>query len=155
MRLLQEFLKKEVPELHRNGVRLRTIGRTDALPVGAQKELAKAIEATADNKDLVLQLALNYGGRQEIVDACNRLIKEGCKTVDEKDISRCLYTAGCPDPDLLIRTSGEMRLSNYLLWQLAYTELYVTPLFWPDFRQSHLTEAIADYQRRHRRFGGL
>lgn len=155
MQLLQQYLKKELPELHRNGVQLRTIGRTDALPAGAQKELSKAIAATAGNSDLVLNLALNYGGRQEIVDACNRLLREGRKHVDEKEFERHLDTAGCPDPDLLIRTSGEMRISNYLLWQLAYTEFYMTPVCWPDFRQAHLAEAIADYQRRQRRFGGL
>ena len=103
----------------------------------------------------MLTLALNYGGRQEIVDACNRLLKEGKRQVDEKEFARHLYTAGCPDPDLLIRTSGEMRISNYLLWQMAYTEFYMTPVCWPDFRQPHLREAVADYQRRQRRFGGL
>jgi len=155
MQLLQQYLKKELAELHKNGVQLRTIGRIEALPQGAQKELAHAVKATADNKDLVLNLALNYGGRQEIVDACNQILKEGKQSVDEKEFARHLYTAHCPDPDLLIRTSGEMRISNYLLWQMAYTEFHMTPVCWPDFRQAHLIEAIADYQRRQRRFGGL
>jgi undecaprenyl diphosphate synthase len=155
MQLLQQYLKKELAELHANGVQLRTIGRTEALPQGAQRELAKAIAATANNKGLVLNLALNYGGRQEIVDACNRLLKEGRRTIDEKEFAKHLYTADCPDPDLLIRTSGEMRISNYLLWQMAYTEFYMTPVCWPDFRQPHLLDAIADYQSRQRRFGGL
>ena len=155
MQLLQQYLKKELPELHANGVRLQTIGRIEALPAAAQKELARCVEATSKNTHLVLNLALNYGGRQEIVDACNRLLKEGRAQVDEKEFARHLYTAGCPDPDLLIRTSGEMRISNYLLWQLAYTEFYMTPVCWPDFRQTHLRDAIAEYQRRQRRFGGL
>jgi undecaprenyl diphosphate synthase len=155
MRLLQEFLRKEIDELHENGVQLRAIGRIEALPSAAKKELARAIELTARNRKLVLNLALNYGGRQEIVDACNRAVREHRGPIDEKSLGACLYTAGSPDPDLLIRTSGEMRISNFLLWQLAYTELYVTDVLWPEFRKPHLYAAIADYQRRHRRFGGL
>jgi len=155
MRLLQEFLRKEIAYLHANGVQLRAIGRLDALPPAARKELYRAVELTAHNKSLVLNLALNYGGRQEIVDACNRAIEEGVKRIDEKLLGSFLYTADCPDPDLLIRTSGEMRISNFLLWQLAYTEFYITDVLWPEFRRVHLETAIADYQRRHRRFGGL
>lgn len=155
MALLQEYLRKEIEELHANGVQLRTIGRTGALPEAAQEELRRAMAQTAANEDLVLSLALNYGGRQEIIDACHRMIRAGVTQVDEQVFSRFLDTRDMPDPDLLIRTSGEMRISNYLLWQMAYTEFYMTPVCWPDFRQEHLEQAIADYQSRHRRFGGL
>ena len=155
MALLKEYLSRELPELNANRVRLRTIGRTDGLPDGAQHSLVKAIDATSHNAGLILNLALNYGGRQEIVDACNRAIRSGVKTFDDDTISRFLYTADCPDPDLLIRTSGERRLSNFLLWQLAYTEIYVTSVPWPAFRRPQFYEALADYQRRERRFGGL
>ena len=155
MRLLQEYIVRELPELQKHHVRLRAIGRLEALPEGARKRLSEAIQATAHNKGLTLVLALNYGGRQEIVDACNQVIAAGHKKIDEKMLSRCLYAPDCPDPDLLIRTSGEMRLSNFLLWESAYTELYVTKTLWPDFRRPHLYEAIAEYQRRERRFGGL
>ena len=125
------------------------------MPAGAQKKLAQAIEATSQNKGLILTLALNYGGRQEIVDACNSALQDGHKTIDEKTLARYLYAPDCPEPDLLIRTSGEMRLSNFLLWECAYSELYVTKTYWPDFRKQHLYEAIAEYQKRERRFGGL
>lgn len=155
MRLLQEYIVRELPELQKNRMRLRAIGRLAALPEGAQKRLAEAIGATEHNKGLTLVLALNYGGRQEIVDACNRAIAAGHTRVDEKTLSRFLYAPDCPEPDLLIRTSGEMRLSNFLLWESAYTELYVTKVLWPDFRRPHLVEAIAEYQRRERRFGGV
>jgi undecaprenyl diphosphate synthase len=155
MRLLQEYIVRELPDLQKSRVRLRAIGRLQALPDGARKRLAEAIEATAQNKGLTLVLALNYGGRQEIVDACNQAIAEGHRKVDEKMLSRFLYAPDCPEPDLLIRTSGEMRLSNFLLWESAYTELYVTPTLWPDFRRPHLIEAIAEFQKRERRFGGL
>ncbi len=155
MRLLQEYIIRELPELQRNHVRLRAIGRLEALPAGAQKKLSEAITATSHNKGLTLVLALNYGGRQEIVDACNRAIRDGKTTVDEKTLEKYLYEPDCPEPDLLIRTSGEMRLSNFLLWESAYTELYVTKTLWPDFRKPHLYEAIAEYQQRERRFGGL
>ncbi len=155
MRLLQDYVVRELPELQKKHVRLRAIGRLEGLPAGAQKRLAEAIQATSQNKGLTLLLALNYGGRQEIVDACNRAIRDGLTTLDEKTIARYLYAPDCPEPDLLIRTSGEMRLSNFLLWESAYTELYVTKTYWPDFRRPHLYEAIAEYQRRERRFGGL
>jgi undecaprenyl diphosphate synthase len=144
-----------VPELHKNRVRLCAIGRLEALPAGARKKLSEAIKATAQNKGLTLILALNYGGRQEIVDACNRALEAGHKKIDEKTLARYLYAPDCPEPDLLIRTSGEMRLSNFLLWECAYTEIYVTKTLWPDFRKPHLYEAIAEYQRRERRFGGV
>ena len=155
MRLLEEYIVREAPELQKNRVRLRAIGRVEALPAGARKKLAEAIEATAPNKGLTLVLALNYGGRQEIVDACNRALRAGHKTIDEKTLAHHLDAPDCPEPDFLIRTSGEMRLSNFLLWECAYTELYVTKTLWPDFRKSHLYEAIAEYQRRERRFGGI
>ena len=155
MRLLQEYIVRELPDLQKNHVRLRAIGRLEALPEGARKRLSEAIQATAHNKGLTLVLALNYGGRQEIVDACNRAMAEGHRKIDEKMLTRFLYAPDCPEPDLLIRTSGEMRLSNFLLWESAYTELYVTQTLWPDFRRPHLYEAIAEYQRRERRFGGL
>jgi undecaprenyl diphosphate synthase len=155
MKLLQQYIVRELPDLQKNHVRLRAIGRLEALPEGAHKRLTQAIQATARNKGLTLILALNYGGRQEIVDACNRAIEAGHKRIDEKTLARYLYAPDCPEPDLLIRTSGEMRLSNFLLWESAYTELYVTKTFWPDFRRRDFYEAIADFQRRERRFGGL
>ena len=155
MRLLQEYIARELPDLQKNQVRLRAIGRLEALPAGARKRLNEAIEATAHNKGLCLVLALNYGGRQEIVDACNRALEAGHKKIDEKTLARYLDSPDCPEPDLLIRTSGEMRLSNFLLWESAYTELYVTKTLWPDFGKEHLLGAIAEYQRRERRFGGI
>lgn len=155
MRLLQEYVIRELPLLQKNRVRLQAIGRLDVLPEGPRLKLLEAIQKTSHNKGLTLILALNYGGRQEIVDACNRAIAQGARKIDEKMLSGYLYAPDCPDPDLLIRTSGEMRLSNFLLWECAYTELYVTKTFWPDFRKPHLYEAIAEYQRRERRFGGI
>jgi undecaprenyl diphosphate synthase len=155
MRLLQEYIGRELPDLQKNHVRLRAIGRLEALPAGAQKKLSQAIDTTARNTGLSLVLALNYGGRQEIVDACNRALAAGHKKMDEKTLARYLDAPDCPEPDLLIRTSGEMRLSNFLLWESAYTELYVTKTLWPDFRKQHLFEAIAEYQSRERRFGGI
>ncbi len=155
MRLLEDYLQRELPELQTNNVQLRAIGRIHALPQGAQNQLRKTIEATAKNTGLILNLALNYGGRQEIIDACNRALHDKIKKIDEVEFSRYLYTTDCPDPDLLIRTSGEMRISNFLLWQIAYAEIYITQTPWPEFRRLHLYKAIADYQRRERRFGGL
>ena len=155
MHLLQEYIVRELPDLQKNHVRLRAIGRLNALPEGARKRLAEAILATSHNKGITLILALNYGGRQEIVDACNQAMDAGHRKIDERVLSRFLYAPDCPEPDLLIRTSGEMRLSNFLLWESAYTELYVTKTLWPDFRRQHLYEAIAEFQRRDRRFGGL
>lgn len=155
MRLLEEYLERELPELQKNQVRLRAIGRLDALPQGAQRKLAQVMKATSKNSGLTLVLALNYGGRQEIVDAFNRALESGAKSVTEKSLGEYLYAPDLPEPDLLIRTSGEMRISNFLLWQLAYTELYVTVTPWPEFRRLHLYRAISDYQRRERRFGGL
>ena len=155
MRLLRHTLLKETDELNRNNVRLRTSGRTAALPAQAQKALQQATETTAGNTGLILNLAINYSGRAELVDAVRAIVRDGHlpDQITEEIVAAHLYTHDLPDPDLLIRTSGEMRISNFLLWQLAYTEIWVTTVFWPDFRRSHLYEAIEDYQRRQRRFG--
>lgn len=152
MALLAHTLKRESRELNKNGVRLRTIGRTDALPASVQKELKQTMALLSKNQGVVLTLALNYGGRQEIVDAVQAALKAG-EPISEESIARHLQTAPLPDPDLLIRTSGEFRLSNFLLWQAAYTEIYVTSTYWPDFRREQFRDALMDYQRRERRFG--
>jgi len=161
-RLLHFYLGQELDRLLQNNVRLKAVGRVGALPAVVLKELQAAIDATASNNGLTLNLAINYGGRTEIVDSVNALVQEARRAgtldkleVTEEDIERHLYTAGQPEPDLLIRTSGEMRISNFLLWQGAYSELYVTDTCWPDFSRTELLEALADYQRRDRRFGGL
>ncbi|SDU24163.1 undecaprenyl diphosphate synthase [Verrucomicrobium sp. GAS474] len=159
MRFLESFLKNEVPELHRNNVRLHAIGRLNDLPKRVQAQLHKSIEATKENTGLTLILALSYGGRVEIVEAVRSLIREvqegrlDAAQIDENAFSHHLYTRYYPDPDLLIRTSGEMRLSNFLLWQLSYTEIYVTKTLWPDFRRAEFLAALADYAGRQRRFG--
>ncbi|MFA5138935.1 MAG: isoprenyl transferase [Elusimicrobiota bacterium] len=153
--LMSWALKRETADLNKNGVRLMVSGRIEGLPEQVRAEISASIKKLEKNKGLTLNLCLNYGARAEIVDAVNSLIREGIKEVSEIEISGRLYTAGIPDPDLVIRTSGEMRLSNFLLWQVAYAELYVTPVLWPDFRKEQLLEALADYQRRERRFGGL
>ena len=155
MRLLGWALKAETPELDKNNVRLMASGRIGGLPGSVQDQLAVSIKKLSKNTGLLLNLALNYGSRSEIVDAVNSLIKEGAREVTEQMISGRMYTAGLPDPDLVIRTSGEMRISNFLLWQAAYAEFYVTPAFWPDFRKADLVAALQDYQTRQRRFGGL
>ena len=161
-RLLRYYLRQELPELQRNGVRLRAIGRLEALPPQVRTELESVAEATAGNRGLLVNLAINYGGRTEIVDAINSILERARRNgsvaslkLDEQLISSHLYTGACPDPDLLIRTSGEMRISNFLLWQIAYAELYVTDTLWPDFTRHHLLEAIFEYQKRERRYGGL
>lgn len=161
-RLLRLYLSKELPQLLRNNIRLVAIGRLDGLPERVQRELGQGVEATAANNGLQVNLAINYGGRAEVVDAVNARIGEARAagtldrlSIDEDDISQRLYTVGAPDPDLLIRTSGEMRISNFLLWQIAYAELYITETLWPDFTRAELLKAILDYQRRDRRFGGL
>ena len=154
MKLLSWALNKETLDLDKNNVRLGAIGRLEALSKSVQSELAKAIERLKDNTGLKLTLALNYGGRQEIADAVGKALAAGEK-LDEDAIGRHLYTAGLPELDLMIRTSGEMRISNFLLWQAAYAELFVTPVLWPDFRKEHLAAAIEDFQKRDRRFGGL
>ncbi len=153
MQLLLTTIGREVDRLDRNQVRLDLIGDLKALPDAPRKALVKAMEQTADNTGLRLTLALNYGGRQEILQAVNRLLHEGVSQIDEDGFGRYLYTAGRPDPDLLIRTGGEMRVSNFLLWQIAYTELYVSEALWPDFRREHLLTALESYANRERRFG--
>ncbi len=161
MRMLRRYLRLELDEIHSQGIRFQTIGRTEALAQNVRREILRATEQTAGNRGMVLTVALNYGGRAEIVDACRaavrRLIAEGNSPdeISEERISRELYTWNLPDLDLLVRTSGELRISNFLLWQAAYSEIYVTETLWPDFRRMHLLEATIDYQRRHRRFGGL
>ena len=161
MRLLKSYLESNVQRMMDNNVRIRYIGRTHELPPEVQDKMQWAAETTRRNTGTTLTLALNYGGRSEIVDAFRALAADVARTgrkieeITEEDVHRHLYTAHMPDPDLLIRTSGEMRVSNYLLWQIAYTEIFVTERYWPDFRGLHLLEAIAAYQRRERRYGGL
>jgi undecaprenyl diphosphate synthase len=161
MRLLRSYLENNVQRMMDNNVRMRYIGRTHDLPPEVQEKMMWAEETTARNTGTTLTLALNYGARTELVDAFRALAAEirlkhlPPEKITEQDIHRHLYTAHMPDPDLLIRTSGEMRISNFLLWQIAYAEIYVTEMFWPDFRGTQLLEAIADYQRRERRYGGL
>jgi undecaprenyl diphosphate synthase len=152
--LLRVYLRAEFETMRRNGIRFTAIGRLHELPAPVRAELFSVIEATASNRGMQLNLAINYGGRAELVDAVKALVKDGAQ-IDEAAISARLYTAGMPDPDLLIRTSGEMRVSNFLLWQIAYAELYVTGTLWPDFTRAELLRALLDYQKRHRRFGGI
>jgi undecaprenyl diphosphate synthase len=159
MKLLERYTESEKDELRSQGVRVRAIGRIDELETSARRAIRSIEEYTREGNRMDLFLAINYGGRQEIVDAVRALSEDvaGGKVVsgsiDEALFGGYLYTAGAPDPDLLIRTSGEMRISNFLLFQLAYTEIYVTDVFWPDFRREHLFRAILDYQKRDRRFG--
>jgi len=157
MMLLKRYLRQELGTLIENNLRFLVIGRLDDLEPELQTELGAAMRRTADNTGMRLNVALNYGGRAEIVDAARRAIREGVSAddLDEARFSSLLYTAGQPDPDLLIRTSGEVRVSNFLLWQIAYAEIYVTETFWPDFRTRHLLEAILAYQKRDRRYGGI
>ena len=155
--ILEHFLAYELPTMMKNGIRLRTIGRTHELPESTQQKLRETIAATADNKATTLILALNYSSRTEITDAVRSICAAAPDpaTITPETISAHLYTAEYPDPDLLIRTSGEMRLSNFLLWQLSYSEFYITPKFWPDFSKEDLRAAVAEFQKRERRFGGL
>jgi len=159
MSLLREYLKKEISELNRQNIRLAVIGRIQELPRPVQRDLEAALENTRQNTGLQLTLALNYGARAELVDAVRELVeyarRNGVVVIDEPALSNHLYTRDMPDPDLLIRTSGELRLSNFLLWQVAYSELWVTETLWPDFTQAHLFQAIIDYQKRERRYGGI
>jgi undecaprenyl diphosphate synthase len=157
MVLLKRYLRSELNTLLRNEIRFRVIGRMEDLAPDIQDELKTAIERTAKNAGMIFNIALNYGGRAEIVDAARRAIEAGVRAAEltEERFSNFLYTAGQPDPDLLIRTSGEMRVSNYLLWQIAYAEIYVTDTLWPDFRRTHLLEAVLAYQKRERRYGGI
>lgn len=159
--LLEHFIEQETPTLMKNGVRLQTIGRTHELPESCQTALRRTIELTAQNPKTTLILALNYSGRTEIIDTVRNLCREAAAgeldidSLDEKAFSGHLYTGNFPDPDLLIRTSGELRLSNFLLWQLSYTEIYVTQKMWPDFSKEDLRDAIREFNKRQRRFGGL
>ncbi len=161
MGLLAHFLKEKTPSLMKNNIRLQVIGHLARLPQKNQKQLRDSIAKTADNNGLTLVVALSYGSREEIVDAAKILMEEArAGTMNPADLntaifSNYLYTAGMPDPDLLIRTSGECRVSNFLLWQISYAEIVITETLWPDFRREHLEAAITEYQRRHRRFGGL
>jgi undecaprenyl diphosphate synthase len=161
MRLLREYLSRELPSIHKNNIKLQVIGRSEQLPAAVRLDIEDGMRLTASNTGMKLVVALNYGARAELVDAFNALLKHA-KTAstldlqaDEQMISDHLYTAGLPDPDLLIRTSGEMRVSNFLLWQIAYAEMYVTETLWPDFSRECLLEALLDFQKRERRYGGL
>jgi undecaprenyl diphosphate synthase len=160
MRLLKEYIRRELTNLHKNNIRFRAIGRVHELDASVRKELENAMEVTAANSGMLLNVALNYSGRTELVDTFNRLVEElGSNgkplVITEETVSAALYTSGVPDPDLLIRTSGEMRISNFLLWQIAYSEIHVTQTYWPDFRRKDLFEALLDYQCRDRRYGGI
>jgi undecaprenyl diphosphate synthase len=153
--ILRQVLDREVPELNAQGVQLRHVGRLRRIPPDLERRVREAIDLTKDNDRLVLNVAFSYGGRAEIVDAIRRIIADGVSRdeVDEALVSTHLYTAGQPDPDLIIRTSGEMRLSNFLIWQAAYAEFYTSPTLWPDFGKDELYEALKDFNRRERRFG--
>jgi undecaprenyl diphosphate synthase len=161
MRMLRKYLRLELDEINRQNIRFQTIGRIEALAPTVRSEIARASERTAANTGMVLSVALNYGGRAEIVDACRAAVRRlaaagrSADDLSEEDIERELYTRNLPELDLLVRTSGELRISNFLLWQSAYAEIYVTETLWPDFRRQHLLEAVVDYQQRSRRFGGL
>ena len=160
MQLLREYIRQEMPLLQKNNIRMRFLGRADELPAAVQRDTRQAVEATAGNTGMVLCIALNYGGRAEIVDAANALIAErlasgSAQKLTEADLERQLYTAGLPDPDLLVRTSGEMRISNFLLWQIAYAEIFVTETLWPDFSRARLLESFVEFQKRDRRYGGI
>ncbi len=160
MNLLKKYIRLELKNIHKNNIRFQPIGRIQELEPSVRAELQRAVRMTSGNTGMLLNVALNYSGRAEIVDTFNRLYQElkqnGHKPpISEELISQSLYTSGIPDPDLLIRTSGEMRISNFLLWQIAYSEIYITPTFWPDFRRKHLLEAIVEYQQRKRRYGGI
>src|SRR5687768_2843348 len=157
MLLLKRYLRSELNTLLKNNIRFRVIGRTEELAPDIKDELNLAIDRTSKNAGMLFNIALNYGGRAEIVDAARRAIEAGVRPedLDEERFAGFLYTAGQPDPDLLIRTSGEMRVSNYLLWQIAYAEIYVTETLWPDFRRRHLLDAVLAYQKRERRYGGI
>ena len=161
MRLLREYLKRELPTMQKNNIRLLFIGRSEHLPESVRADMKEGMQLTSGNTGMRLILALNYGARAELVDAVNSILENARSNglvsprIDEQSISDHLYTAGLPDPDLLIRTSGEMRVSNFLLWQIAYAEIYVTQVLWPDFSRARLFEALVDYQKRERRYGGL
>ncbi len=153
-KLLIKFVKRELDELNRNNVRIDILGDWSIIPEDSADSIRLALATTEKNDGLKLNIALNYGGRAEITRAVNMLIDSGKKNVTEEDISACLYTAGMPDPDVIIRTSGESRLSNFLIWQSAYSEIVLTPVYWPDFTPSEYERCLAEYQSRDRRFGG-
>ncbi len=164
MELLDHFVDKEIEALVKEGVSVRTIGRIEALPPHTLAKVRQAVQATAHNNKLILNIALNYGARTEILDAVSKILKEAAvnggpaqraRSLTEEEFANYLYTAGLPDPDLLIRTSGEMRLSNFLLWQLSYAEIYITEKYWPDFHRDDFVKAIEEYGRRERRFGDV
>ncbi len=161
MRMLKKFLIAERKTIRDNDIKLRTIGRTEALPDNVKKELSISMAESKNNKGMILCLALNYGGRAEIIDATKKLaadVKKGVrklKDIDEDVFKEYMYTADMSDPDLLIRTGGEMRVSNFLLWEVSYAELWFTSVYWPEFKKKHLDEALKDYAKRERRFGGL
>ncbi|MCR4288753.1 MAG: isoprenyl transferase [Candidatus Scalindua sp.] len=161
MRMLKKFLITERKTIKDNDIILKTIGRTEALPDNVKKELSISMEESKNNKGMILCLALNYGGRTEIIDAAKKLaaeVKKGTRKlndIDEDVFKEYMYTSGMSDPDLLIRTGGEMRISNFLLWEVSYAELWFTSVYWPEFKKKHLEEALSDYAKRERRFGGL
>jgi undecaprenyl diphosphate synthase len=161
MRMLKKFLISERKTIKDNDIILKTIGRTEALPDNVKKELSISMEESKNNKGMILCLALNYGGRTEIIDATKKLaadVKKGTrklKDIDDDVFKEYMYTSGMSDPDLLIRTGGEMRISNFLLWEVSYAELFFTSVYWPEFKKKHLEEALSDYAKRERRFGGL
>ena len=161
MKLLEQYLVQERKEIMENNIRFTSIGRLEELPEGVRKVLQETISLSSKNTGMVLSLALAYGGRKEIVDAVRRLareVRDGKRTpeeIDEQAIAGYLYDPGAPDPDLLIRTGGDLRVSNFLLWQISYTELWVTPVRWPDFKKEHLHEAIREYSKRDRRYGNI
>jgi undecaprenyl diphosphate synthase len=155
MRILEQTIDRELPELHQNGVQLRHIGRLEGIAEGLRQKVREAIELTKDNDRIIMNVAFNYGGRTEIVDAVRHIVETGVdpEELDETLFSQYLYTAGLPDPDLIIRTAGELRVSNFLIWQGAYAEYYATPTYWPDFDEEELDSALLEYDRRERRFG--
>ena len=160
MNLLHSYLEKKFNKLQKNGIRLNAIGRLSGLPTAVRDRLFDIMDRTSKNERMTLTLALNYGGRQEIVDACKALVKKAQKnnldanSIDENTFSKFLYTKGLPEVDLLVRTSGELRISNFLLWQISYSEIVATKTLWPDFRKEDLKSCIKEYQKRERRFGG-
>jgi len=157
MHILEDVIDKELAELHKEGVQLRHIGRLERLDPKLQEKVLEAIDLTKDNDRLILNVAFNYGGRDEIICAIQRIIKDGIKPEDVSSdlVSKYLFTAGTPDPDLIIRTSGELRVSNFLIWQGAYSEWYVTSVYWPDFSKEEFRKALETYGKRDRRYGGL
>jgi undecaprenyl diphosphate synthase len=157
IRLISHFIDRELQELDRNGVRLRHLGSLEPLSSSLQKRVEDAVEQTRNNDRITVNVAFNYGGRQEIVDALRRIVEDGvpAEKIDEALVTSYLYTTGLPDVDLVIRTAGEMRLSNFLLWQTAYAEYYATPVYWPDFDEAEIGRALTEFSERERRFGGL